>query len=453
MTSLGVAQEQKKDFKNQTQSVTPWGHIKADSFLSFQEWKNDTDLKAIYPDWQKILSERNLKEKVGNVFECVGVCRVDRGESFFNASHRTPVYEGDEFQTVGDSYAWIYLLDGTMVRLSPHSSITFNEFNIGVEKNFINARLNAGNILWLSRFESTYEEVNIRETDVLFFPLKTYEANPVTEIKPYLEQDLLELIEESSTHLNHYKALNAVIEKNNPITRKKPTYAFLVMPNATVMGTSPSLEAVVLIGGKSFINNRSSATLGLTTQASSDLRIQLRGFDNKDLKAFTDDSWMVIDEKGRTLGIQEDVHLLGMGEFITKRIPSIMIGRELFLQEYSPFVFSEKPDPLVLARDYGYRLWNEKEMELRLSYLQEYFRRVETSNLLTSASFVRRLEARGDVIGAKGQVMEYGRHFFIRALNRYYTYEDDPRTKDYNPDLENLNSTQKLLWKKMHGIR
>lgn len=453
MSSLGVAQEQKSEFKNQKMSVTPWGSIKSDSFLSFKEWRDDTDLKAVYPEWQKILTERNLKEKVGNVFECVGICRIDRGESFFNASHRTNVYEGDEFQTVGESYAWIFLLDGTMVRLSPNSSITFNEFNVGVENNFINARFNSGNILWLSRSESLFEELNIRETDVLFLPLKTYEANPITDNKAYLEYDLLEMVEDNQTHLNHYKALNAAVAKNNEMTHQKKTYAFLVMPNATIMGTSPNVEAVVLIGGKSYFKNRSNITLGLTTPQTNDLQLQMRGFENKELKVFSEDSWMVVDEKGRTLGLQEQSHLLTMGEFITKRIPSIMMGREIFLQEYSPFVFNQKIDPVVLASDQGYRLWNKTDLDSRLSFLTEYFRRVETSNLLTSASFIRRLEERGDVAGAKRQVMEYGRQFFIKALNSYYTYQDDPITKEYNPDKENLNSTQKLLWKKMHGIR
>ena len=452
--TLTIAQETPAaGFKNQKASLTTWGNLPVEKTLSFTEWKQQSDLKDLYPDWQKILTERNLREKVGNVFECVGVCRVDRGESFFNASHRTSLYEGDEFQTIGESYAWIFLLDGTMVRLAPHSSITFNEINLGVERNLINARLNAGNILWLSRHESLFDEINIRETDVLFFPLNTYEAMPVTDKKPYIESDLLELVEERKTHLEHYKLLNKEIETNNKMTKGKKTYAFLVLPNATIMGPSPQLEVVVLIGGKSFIKSRSSKFLGLKDSVENELQIQMRGFDNKEMKVISDDTWMNVDEKGRVLGLQEDINWLTMGEFITKRIPSILVGREIFLREYSTFLFQEKLDPLVLARDHGYRLWTKAEEESRLAFLTEYFRRIETSNLLTSANFRKRLENRGDSEGAKGQIMEYGRHFFIKALNAYYSYEDDSTVKEYDLFKEELNSTKKYLWKKMHGIR
>lgn len=448
-----VAEDQKNEFKNQKKSLTSWGNLKTESFLSFKEWKDSSDLKDLYPEWQKILTERNLREKIGNVFQCVGACRVDRGESFFNASHRTSLYEGDEFQTVGESYAWIFLLDGTMIRMAPHSSITFNEFNIGTEQFFINARLNAGNILWLSRQEATYKEENVRETDVLFFPLKLYEANPVTDKRPYIESDLIELVEETSSRINQYKTLNEAILKNNEITKKRKTYSFLVLPNATVMGSSLSLEVVVLIGGKSFLKNRTAEGMGLKEDLQSEASVQLRGFENKELTVLNNGSWMVVDEKGRTLGVQEDSYWLSMGEFITRRIPSILLGRELFLSEYSAFLFDEKNTALTLARDHGYRLWTEQEREARLNYLKEYFRRVETSNLLTSSRFRERLEKRGDTEGARGQIMEYGNHFFIKALNRYYTYEDDAIKKDYNPERTDLNSTQKYLWKKMNGIR
>ncbi len=447
------AQEQKNEFKNQKQSSVHWGKVPVDSFLSFKEWKEDSDLKDLYPAWQKILTERNLREKVGNVFQCVGICRVDRGESFFNASHRTSVYEGDEFQTIGESYAWIFLLDGTMVRLSPHSSITFNEINIGLEQIYLNARFNAGNILWLSRSESSFEESDVRETEVLFFPFKLYEAMPVTEKKIYDERDLFDMIEEKKTRVNQYKTLNEAIAKNNLLTAKKPTFSFLVMPNATVMGTAVSLEALTLIGGKTYLKNRGSKFLGLNETVEPDTQLQLRGYDNKDLKAMSADTWFMVDEKGRTLGLQEDINWLTMGEFITRKIPSIMLAREIMLQEYSPFLFDTKSTPLILAKVHGYRHWTKDELAARTEFLKEYFRRVETSNLLTSSNFRQRLVNRGDIEGAKEQVMEFGTHFFIKALNAYYSYEDDPIAKEYNPAKDELNSTQKLIWKKMNGIR
>jgi len=451
----------KVEFKDQKQSVTDWGNLKINSFLSFKEWKEESDIKDQVPEWEKIIRERNHRELVGRIYQCVGTCRIDRGESFFNGSYRTGLYEGDEIQTVGDSYAWIFLFDGTMVRLSPRSSITFNEINIGVKENFLNARLNAGNILWLSRSEHPFLESNVRETDVMFFPYVEYESLPISDKKLYMEDDLLELVSESKAQINHYKALNEAVAANNKVTRAKPTYAFLVTPNATIMGVSPSVEVVTLIGGKTFFKKRSSATLELDVkdEIPNDIFLQLRGFDNKTLMTIQEDLWITVDERGRNYAQSEDVNWLNMGEFITKRIPSIMLGREIFLKRYSEFAFREKYDPVALAKNDGYRMWGKmgavegekkEDMELRLEFLKEYFRRVETSNLLSSSKFRERFEKRGE----KNVTMEYGRYFFITALNKYYRFGESQNKNSNDKETgEVLNSTTKLLWKKMHGIR
>ena len=449
------------EFKDQKQSVTNWGSIPLNSFLSFKEWKEESDIRDQVPEWEKIIRERNHRELVGRVYQCIGTCRIDRGDSFFNGSHRTGLYEGDEIQTLGDSYVWIFLFDGTMVRLSPRSSITFNELNIGAKENFLNARFNAGNILWLSRYEHTFTETNVRETDVTFFPYAEYESLPVTEKKLYMEDDLLELISENTSQIKHYKTLNETIAENNKRTRGKPTYAFLVAPNATLMGISPSVEVVSLIGGKTFFKKRSLQTLGLDVkdEIPNDLYLQLRGFDNKALTTIQDDLWITVDEKGRNYAQTEEMKWLDVGEFITKRIPSIMHGREIFLRRYSEFAFREKYDPTALAKNDGYRLWGKlqvsegekkEDLELRLDFLKEYFRRAETSNLLASSRFRERFEKRGE----KNVTTEYGNYFFITALNKYYKFgEIQVHNSNDKETGEVLNSTTKTLWKKMHGIR
>ena len=452
----------KVEFLGQKESATNWGTLSVESFLNFKEWKDESDVRDQVPEWEKIVRERNHKEMAGRIYQCIGICRVDRGESFFNGSYRTGIYEGDEIQTVGDSYAWVFLFDGTMVRLSPQSSITFNEFNVGSKENFINARVNAGNIVWLSRQEKLFEEVDVRETDVTFFPYSEYESLPVTDIKDYLEDDLFELISKPNTNVKHYQALNKKIAENNALTRNKQTYAFIVMPNSTVLGYSPNVEIVSLIGGKTFIKKRTDNLLGLQKHDElniHDLQFQMRGYDNKTLNTLVEDKWISIDEKGRNFAEAEDVKWLDAGEFITRRIPSIMLGREIFLSKYSEFAFRPVYDPVVLAKKDGYRMWGEltsaagakkSDLELRLEFLKEYFRRVETSNLLASGRFKERLEGRGE----KSLTMTYGNYFFVNALNRYHSFGENMIDKSGDKETgEVLNSTTKLLWKKMHGIR
>jgi hypothetical protein len=463
---LGVrADDSELQFKGQKQSVTPWDNLSADHLLNVKEWREEEDMRAQVEEAERVVRERNHREVVGHIFQCVGTCRVDRGDGFFNGSYRTRIYEADEVQTMGDSYAWVFLLDGTMVRLSPFSSVTFNEFNIGIKENFINARVNAGNVLWLSRHENTFQEANIRETDVIFFPYAEYEALPITEEKPYIEKDLLELINPTETQLDHYKTLNLKIGLNNKMTKGKPTYAFIVMPNATLMGMSPSVEMISLMGGAAYFRKRSSDLLGEVKNEgeSNEVLMQLRGFDNKELTPLQDDTWMMVDDKGKAATPADDRHWLDMTSFITKRIPSIMHGREIFLERYSEFVFREKYDAVALAEKDGYLLWGKlkagegekkSNMELRLEFLKEYYRRIETSNLNSSARVRENLIARGET----NLKMELGTYFFSTALNRYYQYgeilkENSEKNSDDKEVSEVLNSTKKILWKKMHGIR
>ena len=92
----------------------------------------------------------------------------------------------------------------------------------------------------------------------------------------------------------------------------------------------------------------------------------------------------------------------------------------------------------------------KSDLELRLEFLKEYFRRVETSNLLASGRFKERLEGRGE----KSLTMTYGNYFFVNALNRYHSFGENMIDKSGDKETgEVLNSTTKLLWKKMHGIR
>lgn len=448
--SLGVAEEAGPLFKNQRLSSIKWGEINIKSFLSLKEWKDKSDEQDRTPKWETIARERNNREVVGRFFQCAGKCRIDRGQGFFNPRFKTEIYEGDEVQTIGESYAWIFLLDGTMVRLAPESSINFNELNIGAKENFLNARVNVGNILWLSRYESLFEEQNVRETDVLFNPLALYEALPISDKKQYEEDDLIELVSPPQAILNQYKKLNELIEKNNKWIHKKKTYAFIVMPNITIMGHNPSVEMVSILGGKSFFKKRSPLLLGLKvdeTLENDEVLIQMRGFENSELTKLESDVWLEVDAKGRSLApALDNIHWLTMGEFITKRIPSLLVARELLLTQYSQFAFQEKYDPTILAIRNGYRLWSQEDYKLRLSFLKEYFRRSETTNLLVTAQFSDRLKEVGEAIKS----MEYGNYFFIKALDKYYSYDDYNQEKESG---EVLNSTTKILWKRMHGIR
>lgn len=450
------------NFKGQKRSLTKWGSIDIDEFLSWNAWKKDRLEKDSNPQWETAARERSQNEMVGRIYQCVGRCKVDRGEGFFFGSHRTNIYEGDDIETEADSYLWIFLFDGTMIRLSPMSSLSLNEFNVGVSENFINARLNYGNMLWLSRSENQYEESNHRETDVIFFPYANYETIPVEDVKKYDEDNLFDLISGPQTHLKQVKKLNQFIEKNNQITNNKKTYAFIVLPNATIMGFNPNIEMIHLIGDETHLKLRSNKTLLLTgndTSVGDDISMQLRGLENKTMHGVPEDEWITVNAFGTSYGPTQNDERFSVGEFLTKRPTRILLGREIFLENYSKFVFQKEIEPLRFASEYGYRLWGKidekgaestEDLTLRIEYLKEYARRIETTNLKSKLVYYERLKNRGLAIDK----MEYGEYFYAKAMEKYYLYGERFRDTFSEEDLkENLNSTKKTLWKKMHGIR
>jgi hypothetical protein len=453
---LGFSQDKSDNslhYKNQNQSNIIFGEVSPKEFLSFNKWKIESDVKDQSPEWEQALRARRNHEGIGRFLQCVGTCHIERGDGFFNPQFRSPLYETDEIQTIGDSYAWIFLLDGTMIRLSPESSITLNEINLSSKENFINARLNLGNVLWMSRLENLFKENNSTETDRLFMPIGFYEATPVIDTKiRYVEGDLMLLLDDPRTTIHQIQRLNKLIAENDELTNGKKTFVVLTLPNITLLGNSPTIEAVTLMGGKSYIRKRSFDDLDMTIEPEDkeeELQYQLRGYDNKELNTLNSSTWMEVDEKGKSISNVDEISLLSLlnvGGFITKRIPTILVARELLIKSSSELIFQENYDRANLAKNYGYRLWTEKELELRLDFIKEYFRRIETTNLLSSAHFVDRMKARGQPVPS----VEFSSVYFKTALEKLNSY--DPNVHEIERG-EPLNSTSKYLWKVMNGIK
>jgi hypothetical protein len=122
------------------------------------------------------------------------------------------------------------------------------------------------------------------------------------------------------------------------------------------------------------------------------------------------------------------------------------VGRELLMQMYSNFVYQKDYDRLSLAKYEGFRLWEKTEMDLRLDFLKEYTRRIETTHLLSTTHFVERMKERGNTLAST----EYSDIFFRKALKKMYENGLFYTEKD---DVEPLNSHQKVVWKKKYGIK
>lgn len=449
-------QERATAYLGQDKSLIEWSEIDADRWFDFQAWRKARDLKDEYPNWELKVRERGYRALMGRVLDCVGECRIYKGEDFIRAGFRNTVHQGDEIVTQPDSYLWIYLLDGTLVRLSPDSSMTMKEFNIGEQENFLHARLNSGNILWLSRSRHHHVKENIRETDALFLPLTYHRANPLEadeDEKELDEDDLFAAFRPKKTNLKQVQRLNQLIEENNEWVKERTTHSFIVMPNGSIWGENIQAEFVVLLGGESFFKQRSLEEQSLKGEdGASSLEFYYRGFENKEKYYPKTSQWYRIGSRGRRVSKYDPPSLFGMSEFVTSRIPTIRLARELLLRRYSKFVYQGLSSS-ELAADHGQRKWGSLENESddlarRLSFLKEHTRRIETSLLLSSSRFKEKvLEERGEVL----ESMKYSARFFSRALAHYQRKKE--LQKLYDRKGERLNSTKNPYWKIIHARR
>ncbi len=435
-------------YSGQSYSLIDWERLDTVQWLDLDEWKDDIALKDQEPLWRRNLRERGLVEQVALGLECVGNCKVYRGSGASQLRFRSEINEGDEIVTEKDSYAWIFMMDGTMLRVSPNTSISFKEINISPKVVFHHARLNFGHALWIARQSQTFEPNTLKETDPLFLPLNYFTANLFAEDKKVNESKFYVDIKSSSVSQLQYERLNKLIEANNEWFKGKETILFLVMPNGTIVSKNPILEAIALSGNESYVKNRTIKEIGLRGERETSATAYLRGFENTSSESMETGKWYEYDRRGRSFSMVNDSVKFAMAEYITLRIPTIYVARELLLEQRSKFIYEEKTR-LQLAAENGYRQWTgdleEGEISARSKFMLEYARRSETTQLIETDKFNRTMSEKGESIPSQ----KWGDSFYLKAIDAYALAP--ARTKSESSEGVILNSTTKPLWKVMNA--
>ena len=142
--------------KGQGYSLIPWETLEPENWLSYDRWLHERTLKDKMPDWKVRLRDDRQMEHVGKILQCRGKCLVYRGTMSAPVRHLSRINEGDELKTEDDSVAWIYLMDGTLVRVGPKSSVSFLEINWSTSEVFHLVRLHQGHIFWHPRDSREY---------------------------------------------------------------------------------------------------------------------------------------------------------------------------------------------------------------------------------------------------------------------------------------------------------
>lgn len=387
-------------YKGQERSLVQWRDHDPKVWLDYKAWEVERAYRDQNPNWRIELRDILLSELVGKVVSCIGTCKIYRGKVFVNASYRSKIYEGDEIQTTEDSYAWVFLMDGTLVRIAPKSSISFKEINVSNDETFYHIRMNSGYFSWIARLPFALKEFNLAETDPLFLPLALKEANSIyyehLDRQNQTESKLLEAVTgEDKRHYRQFEKLNSLVLANNKLIAQKPSVLFLVLPNGTIYGQNLQLEVFYELGKKSYIKLKDPLDQYKIDEVADEVKQRaeflFRGYANLDHKDLSVGHWYEVDEKGKNIKeFEEGDKVFHLSELLTKRIPSFMIARELWLTKNSIPLLKPAIEKNALALGMGYRLWslsqNEADKEMpellkRIDFLKEYTRRVETTHL------------------------------------------------------------------------
>lgn len=457
-------------YKKRSRSLIKWKDIDPYRWLDVQEWIRERQYRDSTPFWEQELRNRNNVELMGRVLGCVGECRIYRGNTFVYASYRSTINEGDDVVTGKSGYIIIYLMDGTLVRLSPQTSMTFKEINFGIEENFLHVRLNEGNAFWLSRQSYKFSETNKAETDVLFLPLRLQEANASTEKKSFFEDDLSAFLSPDTYTLRQYQRLNRLVEENNKFTGKRPTYSFIVMPNGTLYGKNLVMDIYYALNKEAYFYLRDEKNIMATfpedppeqeeplsfkhdmlnevgDEDNGDpvLHFMFRGYNNREKKQIEVSKWYKVDSKGREVEEVEKIPLaFKLNQIITRRFPTILVAREIMLKRYTEPIYKRLEDRWLLARDAGYQLWGKiyrnyegrsaSDLEQRVDFLTEYTRRIETTALVALSKVYLTLNEE-----TKANLDPDKRFYSQRAFAAYLSRINEVK-------LKKINATNERYW-------
>lgn len=439
----------KYKFKEQTANTTDWKNLNPLLWLSFREWKNERKFKDTDLEWRKKLRETSYSEKMARVLKCVGVCGNYRGTNWVKSEHLSVIKEGDEFTTEKNSYAWLLFVDGSMVKVSPNTSVTLHEINISRSEILIIMRLNKGYINYLPRVKGQFDVIDRPESDLSFQPLKVLKANR----EFYLIQDYRKLVtseklnfsvEENPGHKSQYKKLNALMEKNDKLFESRNTRFYIYTPNISIEGSNISLDLFYEPnkGGYFYLDNN------IKNFKKDDKRtnfkfVYYRGHENRKLDVPQLKSWYEMSPNGKVLTKSSDfLNEFKISKALNARIPSIYLARELWIKKYSEKVLDTKITVKDLAIKHGYRLWDERndsETFSRLEFVKEYVRRVETTNLISLKKILKKNTGNG-----------FEKSYYAKAMRLHYT----SLRNRFNADrikIREMSDTHYYLWALRNG--
>lgn len=437
-------------YRNQKISTIDWRDINEQNWLDLSLWKKDRVWREKVGNWRLYYQEIKLVEPVGKLIECVGNCIVHRGEKRekFKPVFKSKIVERDEFSTGEKSYAYVYLLNGTLMRLSPNTSVSVNEFNINKSGSFVYIRVNFGQVLTIPRHNLDFTVRKESETDIIFYPLTFYQAHMnVMDKDRFSEDELFKYTMLKKRYEKKYIWLNELINKHQTVEQQRTVILFSTS-NGSLSTSNTITDVISMKNGDSFVRVRSGEGLYYDQSPEHiEAYFNIRENVNLENESLDLDKWYSITNKNNSFSYYpEGDKRFYMPSLITRRIPSILVARELFVERYSKYLLEKNLTKKLLATRYSFRLWDEwgtnGDSDKRLEFLKKYTQKVEYKNVREKAKLFARLSKRGE----KVVIGNYNESYYADAVREYF-FSQKKRASRFDLKTGVLNSTRKKFWR------
>ena len=421
-----------KDIRN-------WDEIESEEWFDFAKWKEARAYKDRNANWRAEAKVRNTVQVLGRVIKCLGDCRYFSGLNSSSARAKTRLREGDEFVTGDSSQAWISLFDGTLLRISANSSIGLHEMILTRDEVFYSLRLNHGHAILLDRRQGSYSALNRSESDTGFLPLVYAQANreyyAIEEYRSLAEKQKLEhIIAPHFGYKRQYKKLNQLLGLKSRQATFKKTRILFNAPNFSLYTEDSNINIFANALGEGFYNVKPEiVNFEPATTEKSIAKVMLRGYENKKLMSLNFNSWYKVGAEGEQVR-EENSNItssLEMTWAFTHRIPSILLAREILMQDYADSALTKTNDESnLLTNDY----WDKNKLEQRIEFLFEHTRRIETTNIASLKKIL-----------PKQNIEQFAVSYYAESMKQHYSY----LRKLYLPDrlkIREMTDIEYALW-------
>ncbi|MDP7320421.1 MAG: hypothetical protein QF441_07415 [Bacteriovoracaceae bacterium] len=412
-------------FRDQPRNTTRWESLDEQDWFDINKWIKKQQAKSKLGDqqWHKRWREETNFEVVARVLKCLGACEKYQGIKRVKTEFRSALRAGDEFRTGKHSYAWIFLMNGALIKLLPESSITLHELDFSKQESFAIIRLNEGYLNYLSRFAGKFDSLNKTESDLSMYPLKVLKANREFFMRgeSSAEKKSLadELIHKNPGHKAQYTYLNKLISENTKFLKNKKSKFFIYTSNASFYAGFANFEIFYQPTQSTYARYTSSHPNFQNQDSShSFAKINLRGYQNTEKISLKRQQWYKVDPTGRKIeeleATDKNISKLEAVSHFLLRIPTIHLAREIWIKKYLKPFYAKEINSQEFAVKFGRRLWNEfesDELKKRLEYAYGYIRRVETTNLKVIKKYFPPKAYSGDFL----------KSYFSLAMYKHYT--------------------------------